>query len=120
MVREPVDAVRSSLSPDEIALRQSATWYQFLSRAQLSALRRASDTELDGGDLDLIPDGRDRVRASLVADWRRNWLLGGGILATTEAELAFDAAMVNQDPDYGTTNLRALPSIGVELRWPPT
>ncbi|MBW0157870.1 LPS-assembly protein LptD [Sedimentimonas flavescens] len=85
---------------------------------QLGALRRAADSELDGGDLDLIPDGRDRVRASLVADWRRNWLLSGGILASTEAELALDAAVVNQDPNYETTNLRALPSLGLELRWP--
>ncbi|MDD8023700.1 MAG: LPS assembly protein LptD [Paracoccaceae bacterium] len=85
---------------------------------QLSTLRRASTLTVDGADDDAVPDGRDRVRASMVADWRRNWLLGGGILATTQAELAADLVQVSQDPAYPDALLRTLPSVGVELRWP--
>lgn len=85
---------------------------------QFSALRRASDLTVDGPDDDTVPDGRDRVRASMIADWRRNWLLGGGILASTQAELATDVVQVTQDPAYPDTLLRSLPSVGVELRWP--
>lgn len=86
--------------------------------SRLQALSRASNLASDGPDLDLISDGRDMLRASMVADWRRNWVLGPGILAALEGELAVDAAAVTQDAAYHGTTLRALPSLGVELRWP--
>lgn len=86
--------------------------------ASLSSARRASDATTDGADFDTIPDGRDRTRLTLKTDWRRNYLLSGGIIAATEAALAFDAVHVNQDPAYGSTMTRALPSAGLELRWP--
>lgn len=66
----------------------------------------------------LNTDGRDMLRVSAVADWRRNWVLGPGILAALEGELALDAATVKQDAVYHGTTLRALPTLGVELRWP--
>ncbi|PYF09736.1 LPS-assembly protein [Rhodobacter viridis] len=79
---------------------------------------RASNSSLDGADADDAADGRDMTRISGVADWRRNWLLGGGVLAALEGELAVDATAVRQDQDYAGETLRALPSLGVELRWP--
>lgn len=85
---------------------------------QLDALRRASDSERDGADADTVADGRDRVRASLIADWRRNWVLPGGVLAATQAELALDAVRVAQDPSFDAATLRALPSAGLRLSWP--
>jgi len=86
----------------------------------LHAHRRASTLTVDGvEDLDTASDGRDMARLSGTADWRRNWLLGNsGILAAAEAELAFDATAVRQDATYQGDSLRALPSLGVELRWP--
>lgn len=84
----------------------------------LQALRRASSLATDGPDADLVADGRDMLRASVLADWRRNWVLGPGILAALEGELAVDAAAVREDAVYQGDSLRALPSLGVELRWP--
>lgn len=86
----------------------------------LHAHRRASTLTVDGvADPDTVSDGRDMARLSGTADWRRNWLLGSsGILAAAEAELAFDATAVRQDATYQGDSLRALPSLGVELRWP--
>ncbi|MBZ4023435.1 hypothetical protein CKO11_13310 [Rhodobacter sp. TJ_12] len=95
--------------------------------ASVHAHRRASSatTDLVVGDedtdlLDTESDGRDMLRFSAVADWRRNWLLGGGIVGAAEAELAFDAIAVRQDdtPGYAGTHLRSQPTLGVELRWP--
>lgn len=37
---EPVEMFRSELSPDDVAMRQSTKWIQFLSRSHLSELRR--------------------------------------------------------------------------------
>ncbi|WP_444462999.1 LPS-assembly protein LptD [Rhodobacter capsulatus] len=84
----------------------------------LHAHWRASDATTDGPDADLAADGRDMTRLSGVAEWRRNWLLGGGVLAALEGELALDAIAVRQDARYAGETLRALPSLGVELRWP--
>ncbi|SOB99655.1 LPS-assembly protein [Rhodobacter maris] len=91
----------------------------------LHAHRRASDLTTDAAlgdeDTDLFDtesDGRDMVRLSAEADWRRNWLLPGGVLAAAEGALTVDAITVRQDAVYAGEYLRALPTIGVELRWP--
>lgn len=86
--------------------------------AGIHAHQRASDVLLDGPDADTDPDGRDMVRASLVADWRRNWLLGAGVLGSVQTELALDAYRVSQDPVLAGATFRALPSVAAELRWP--
>jgi len=80
--------------------------------------RRSSDASTDGSDADTISDGRDMMRASFVADWRRNWQLPAGMLAATEAQLAFDATAVRQDEDYAGNDLNTLPTFAAELRWP--
>ncbi len=85
----------------------------------LHAHRRAATLAVDGlADADTEADGRDMLRAAMLADWRRNWLLPGGVLAAAQAELAFDASLVRQDAVFAGNSLRALPSLGVELRWP--
>lgn len=84
----------------------------------LHAHWRASGLATDGPDAGDAADGRDMTRLSGVAEWRRNWLLGGGLLAALEGELAIDATAVRQDKDFSGESLRALPSLGVELRWP--
>jgi len=78
--------------------------------------RASSDATYDA-TRDTSP-GRDMARLSGVADWRRNWLLGGGVIGAAEAVLAFDATAVRQDDHYDGNSLRAQPSLGVELRWP--
>lgn len=83
------------------------------------AHRRASDMTVDGiEDSDTVSDGRDTLRTSFVAGWRRQWLLSGGVLAAMQTELAGDAVMVRQDENWADHTLRALPTVGVELRWP--
>lgn len=99
-------------------LRPAALGGELVLDWQVNAAARASTLTTDGLDDDLVPDGRDMLRASMVADWRRNWLLSGGILATAQAELAVDLIQTRSDPAYDDTTLRALPSFGVELRWP--
>ncbi|MFD2175102.1 LPS-assembly protein LptD [Rhodobacter lacus] len=91
----------------------------------LHAHRRASDRTNDAfaGDedtdlFDTESDGRDMVRLSAEADWRRNWLLPSGVLAAAEGALAVDAITVRQDDVYAGDYLRAVPTLGVELRWP--
>lgn len=86
--------------------------------AQVHAHRRSSGLAFDGADLDMDPDGRDMVRASLVADWRRNWLVGAGILASAQSQLAVDAFDVSQDPLLSGSTLRTTPTLALELRWP--
>ncbi|WP_415183291.1 LPS-assembly protein LptD [Phaeovulum sp.] len=76
---------------------------------QLHAHRRSSSDDVTG---------RDMARATLLADWRRNWLLPGGVLATGQAEAAVDFYSIWQDSNYPPTVFRVLPSAAVELRWP--
>ncbi|KFE35021.1 LPS-assembly protein LptD [Thioclava atlantica] len=86
-------------------------------RYSMLATRRASTSTLDG-DGDGVPDGRDMVRGSLSADWRRNWLLSAGILGSIEARFAADVIETQQDPSYSKTVLRGQPTLATELRWP--
>ena len=62
--------------------------------------------------------GRDAVRASVAADWRRQQLLGGGLVGAAQARLDGDLYEIGQDSRYDDTVARAHPAVGVELRWP--
>ncbi|MDV7269835.1 LPS assembly protein LptD [Thioclava sp. A2] len=84
----------------------------------IAGARRASTSWADGADDDLVPDGRDRMRASMDASWRRNWQFGPGILARTDLGVGVDAISVSSDPAYDPTILRALPHAAAEFRWP--
>lgn len=86
--------------------------------AEVHAHQRASAFALDGDDADTESDGRDMVRASLITDWRRNWLFGPGMLGSVQTELAMDAYRISQDPVFSGSTFRALPSVAVGLRWP--
>lgn len=100
-------------------LRPATLGGELVLEGSLHAHRRASDLNTDGlADADTVADGRDMARLSAEASWRRNWLLGGGVLGAAQAGLAFDATLVRQDAVYAGTSLRALPTLGVELRWP--
>ncbi|MFT3690300.1 LPS-assembly protein LptD [Paenirhodobacter sp.] len=81
--------------------------------------RRSSTDPFDTSrDDDLVADGRDMLRTSLEADWRRQWLLPGGILGATLGNVATDVISVRQDDDWHGDRIRVLPTLGAEVRWP--
>jgi len=71
--------------------------------------RRSSDEDILG---------RDMAQARLTALWRRDWLLGQGILAAAELGTALDLNRVDQDSRYNNRVYTATPMIRTELRWP--
>lgn len=73
----------------------------------------AADTDGDG-----ISDGRDMARLSLTADWRRNWVLPAGILATALTEVNGDFYRIRQDTPFNGNSFRGVAAVGVEFRWP--
>ncbi|MDZ4136985.1 MAG: LPS assembly protein LptD, partial [Paracoccaceae bacterium] len=83
------------------------------SHSHLRTSDSGADTDLDG-----ISDGRDVTRLSLYADWRRNWVLPGGLLGGAMADFSADAYSIRQDAVYQGQTLRANGSVAVELRWP--
>ena len=62
--------------------------------------------------------GRDVTRASLRLDWRRNWELPMGIMASTLGEVTADAYKIGQDENFGGSPSRLHGGVAVELRWP--
>lgn len=86
-------------------------------RLQTHSHYRSSDLSIDS-DGDSISDGRDMSRLSLTADWRRNWVLPAGILASTMTELNGDFYRISQDDVYEGKSFRGVAAGGVELRWP--
>lgn len=81
---------------------------------------RSSDSSLDPDAPlgDGISDGRDLSRISGRIDWRRSFLLGGGIEATALGEVSVDLYSIGQDNNYGGNYSRSHAAAGVELRWP--
>lgn len=106
--------VRPSMIGGELTLEGSLHAHRRASDLTYDAVTGDEDTDL----FDSQSDGRDMVRLSAQADWRRNWLLPAGMLAAVEGEFSFDAITVRQDDVYSGDYLRALPTLGVELRWP--
>ena len=84
---------------------------------QTHSHRRASGVVTDS-DGDGISDGRDAVRASLHATWRRDAVFGPGILGAVMAAAQADIYDVTQDAAVQGTHTRATGALGVELRWP--
>ena len=67
-------------------------------------------------DADIV--GRDLARLSLNANWRRDWVLAGGLLAAVEAEWQGDLYNIRQDNRFDEVTTRTTPTIAAELRWP--
>lgn len=86
-------------------------------RFNLGGLYRDSDVDTDANG-DGVTDGRDVARATLGVDWRRNWILDNGMVASTMFDLAADFYAVSQDVDFPGTITRFTPTFGAELRWP--
>ena len=62
--------------------------------------------------------GRDVARFGLGADWTRNWILPGGIVAGVQGRVDLDYYRIGDDPAYADTVLRRSPALAVTLRWP--
>ncbi|WP_322888905.1 MULTISPECIES: LPS-assembly protein LptD [unclassified Yoonia] len=62
--------------------------------------------------------GRDVTRAGARADWRRDWILPGGVVATAQTGLRGDIYSVRDDSSFPGTDLRVVPSGMATLRWP--
>ncbi|WP_245890793.1 LPS-assembly protein LptD [Albidovulum aquaemixtae] len=77
--------------------------------------RSAISTDANG---DGVTDGRDVSRATAMVDWRRNWVLGNGILVSGAAQATADFYAVSQDVTFPGTITRFTPAAAVELRWP--
>ncbi len=88
-------------------------------RYQASAESRASDSLTDGNN-DGISDGRDTARGLVRLDWRRDWLLPAGVIATALGRGQADVTTINQDPAYPSQITRFYGVGGAELRWPLT
>jgi LPS-assembly protein len=86
-------------------------------RVQTHSHYRSSTLPGDS-DGDTISDGRDMARLSLTADWRRNWVLPGGVLAATMTELNGDFYRIQQDTAFAGNSFRGVATGAVELRWP--
>ncbi|MCC6863292.1 MAG: LPS-assembly protein LptD [Rhodobacteraceae bacterium] len=74
-----------------------------------------SNTDSDG---DTVPDGRDVTRTSIGANWRRDWILPGGLIETILGETRLDVYDIAQDPRFAGGNSRLWGATGMELRWP--
>lgn len=78
---------------------------------------RRSISELDS-DGDTVPDGRDMARAAVGADWRRDWVLPGGVVGAVLGEARLDLYDIAQDPVFAGSSARFWGAVGAELRWP--
>jgi len=75
----------------------------------------ATDSLLDSDD---IAEGADLQRISLGADWRRDWVAPGGVLAAVMGDLRIDGYRISDDLTYAGSTTRTLAAGAVELRWP--
>jgi len=87
--------------------------------AEAQSSYRSSDLTTDGADFDRFSDGRDVTRLTTALDWRRNWVLASGVLASVQTGLAVDHFQIAQ---AGTTSVsdatELTPTVAVQLRWP--
>ncbi len=81
---------------------------------------RTSSSPVDGADSDLDADGRDVSRASVMVDWRRNFVFGPGILGAALAEGRADLYHIKQDAQFAGDYVRLNGAVAAELRWPWT
>ncbi len=62
--------------------------------------------------------GRDMARLSARVDWRRNAVLGAGVLGTVQTRLDADLFRIRQDSRFDSSAARLDPTVAAELRWP--
>lgn len=62
--------------------------------------------------------GRDVSRAGAAFNWRRSWVLPGGMVLDGITSLQGDLYRIRQDSGYPSTIGRAVPQAAVQLSWP--
>ena len=62
--------------------------------------------------------GRDVTRAGGRADWRRDWILPGGLVMTGQTGMRADLYNVRDDSAFPANDMRLVPAAMVTLRWP--
>ena len=62
--------------------------------------------------------GRDMARARAAVDWRRDWILPGGIEAGIAGEIVADQYLIRRDSRFDRHVTRVTPQAALELRWP--
>lgn len=76
---------------------------------QTYALRRTSSADVAG---------RDTSRATARADYRRNWILPGGLTLAAIGALTADIYGISEDSNFPSSVTRVTPVGAIELRWP--
>lgn len=80
---------------------------------------RNSDRNTDAPDFDVFANGSDVTRVTAALDWRRQWVLPGGMLAIIGTGISIDHFEV---ADIGATGsgqaTEITPSAALRLRWP--
>lgn len=62
--------------------------------------------------------GRDVTRLGASLNWRRDWHLPGGVLATVETGATAGVYWINQDSSFASEQSFITPSVAATLRWP--
>ena len=86
-------------------------------RFDLMGLNRSSTALIDSNG-DGVTDGRDVARLTMGLDWRRQAVLGNGMVLGVSGALNGAFYSVGQDPAFPDTISRVTPTLAVDLRWP--
>lgn len=86
-------------------------------RFDLHGLNRLSTVDTDANG-DGVTDGRDVARLSLGLGWRRQEILGNGMVLSFGAAVRSDLYQIGQDQAWPGTITRTIPTAAVELSWP--
>ena len=79
---------------------------------------RQSSNSADSGDPDDIAEGADMQRLTLGADWRRDWVMPGGVLGAVIGDIRIDSYNISDDTTFAGSTNRTLGAGAVEFRWP--
>lgn len=62
--------------------------------------------------------GRDVARAGVSLDWRRDWVVGPGVVVEAEAGVQGDVYSITADPNFDDTVARGTQRAALSFRWP--
>ncbi len=111
--------VDNSVLPNQLAqvdwerrIDTSATPFGGAARLEFGAQVVHRESSVDGDD------GRDLARLNMLAEWRRQAILPGGIVATGAVQGRIDAVRIADDSRYPDPVTRASAEAMLDLRWP--